>query len=399
MSLGHINIFVFLVFLDSIIYTALLFFRFSSKFHYKKNNHPIVQLIIYSLGLCLSFSLLLINKICSKRKGNKIISKNNKSYSFIFTENKRVSKKEKFLWFLLVSLIDFIFIIINNYYFYNSYFSKDNWIFSIVFLSLFSYKILNYKLYKHHYLSIIIISIGFLISLIENIFTDDDDAEKIFFECLLGLVTTLLYSLELTIDKYLMFSKYINSYEIIFFQGIIELILGVISLIITTKYDFFDNFWDYYNKLNKEEVIILFLSLILNFIYYSLIITIIDILTPFFILFVSILSTIFFTVFLFIITGGIFSNILTIVIYFLSFIMLLIYTEIIELNCFGLSYMTKRNIELRAKVDFITEDDEIESTYSENDLQRNTIDSNNDKQDEKLMPNDDDTESSEEDKI
>ena len=394
MSLGHINKYIFLVFLDSIIYTGLLFFKSINS----KNNHPIVQLIIYSLGLCLSFSLLLINKICSKRKGNKIISKNNKSYSFIFTENKRVSKKEKFLWFLLVSLIDFIFIIINNYYFYNSYFSKDNWIFSIVFLSLFSYKILNYKLYKHHYLSIIIISIGFLISLIENFFTDDD-AEKIFFECLLGLVTALLYSLELTIDKYLMFSKYINSYEIIFFQGIIELILGVISLIITTKYDFFDNFLDYYNKLNKEEVIILLLSLILNFIYYSLIITIIDILTPFFILFVSILSTIFFTVFLFIITGGIFSNILTIVIYFLSFIMLLIYTEIIELNCFGLSYMTKRNIELRAKVDFITEDDEIESTYSENDLQRNTIDSNNDKQDEKLMPNDDDTESSEEDKI
>ena len=53
--------------------------------------------------------------------------------------------------------------------------------------------------------------------------------KTIFFECLLGLVTALLYSLELTIDKYLMFSKYINSYEIIFFQGIIELILGVIS--------------------------------------------------------------------------------------------------------------------------------------------------------------------------
>ena len=38
--------------------------------------------------------------------------------------------------------------------------------------------------------------------------------------------------------------------------------------------------------------------------------------------------------------------------------MILVFTEIIELNCFGSSYMTKKNIELRAKLESFSEREE-----------------------------------------
>ena len=157
------------------------------------------------------------------------------------------------------------------------------------FWYLFSYKILNYKLYKHHYLSIIIISTSSLLLAIIQLY-ESEDKPKYIFSCLMGIIAVALYSLELTFDKYLIFSKYIKSYEILVFQGVIELILGIISLIIATKYDIIDNFWDYYNQLDKNEIIFLILLIILNSIYYSLIITIIDILSPFFIFIIFVIS-------------------------------------------------------------------------------------------------------------
>ncbi len=41
-------------------------------------------------------------------------------------------------------------------------------------------------------------------------------------------------------------------------------------------------------------------------------------------------------------------------------VMILIFIEIVELNCFGLSDMTKKNIEVRARLDAIMEKDEEE---------------------------------------
>ena len=171
-SLGKINKYIFLVLVDSIINSSLYYFELQSKYFYSNNDHPIVCLIIYSFGLCLSISLLLINKICSKRKRNIIISQENNLYISNLTKIKMVSKKEKFLWILLVSIIDFIFNIINNYYLNEISFSVYSLLFCFFFLSLFSYKILNHKLYKHHYLCIIILSISSFILTILYIFIE-----------------------------------------------------------------------------------------------------------------------------------------------------------------------------------------------------------------------------------
>ena len=387
-SLGQINKYMFLVLLDSIIYDCLGYFEWKSKISQEESSHPIIYQIIYSFGLCLSISLLLIKKTFSKRKTNTIISQENNPYLYNLTKIKRVSKKEKILWILLVSFIDFIVFFINLKVGKTKIFIISL-IFGVLSLSLFSYKILRYKLFKHHYLSIIIISISFLIGLIMIFILEKNKLIDNLILAALCIVSTTLYSLELTIDKYLIFSKYINSFEILFFQGIIELIIGVISLTITTKYDFIDNFLDYYNEIDNNEFIFLILLIIFNFIYYSLVISIIDIFSPFFILFIPLLSI---TIILIASIFGIsfnfnYTTIYLIIIFILDFIMLLIFTEIIELNCFGLSYMTKRNIELRAQLDSITEGDEIVRTDTEIGVQGYIIELNSVKEEEKLMSN------------
>ena len=387
-SLGQINKYMFLVLLDSIIYDCLGYFESKSKISQEENSHPIIYQIIYSFGLCLSISLLLIKKTFSKRKTNTIISQENNPYLYNLTKIKRVSKKEKLLWILLVSFIDFIVFFINLKVGKTKIFIISL-IFGVLSLSLFSYKILRYKLFKHHYLSIIIISISFLIGLIMIFILEKNKIIDFLILAALCIVSTTLYSLELTIDKYLIFSKYINSFEILFFQGIIELIIGVISLTITTKYDFIDNFLDYYNEIDNNEFIFLILLIIFNFIYYSLVISIIDIFSPFFILFIPLLSiTIIQIASIFGISFNFnYSTIYLIIIFILDFIMLLIFTEIIELNCFGLSYMTKRNIELRAQLDSITEGDEIVRTDTEIGVQGYIIELSGVKEEEKLMSN------------
>ena len=111
----------------------------------------------------------------------------------------------------------------------------------------------------------------------------------------------------------------------------------------------------YYLERIQEKGLIRFIALIfLNFGYYSHIYIIIDIFSPFHIFLIimiyyaisglvnfipSIYEQFFVldTIFLIIMLGCLF--------------FVLVFIEIIELNCFRLSYMTKKNIELRARID------------------------------------------------
>ena len=150
----------------------------------------------------------------------------------------------------------------------------------------------------------------------------------------------------------MMYKKYIKAYEILFFQGIIETILGVITLIITTKIGKIDNFFDFIRSLDGKEIGI-FIALIVNqFIVYSIQITVIDIFSPFHVFLINVLEE--FILFFFLIKKHnsnlklIITNIICIII---CLVLMLIFIELIELNFCGLSYMTKKNIDLRARLD------------------------------------------------
>ena len=160
-SLGKINRYISLIFLALLPYALLSFVEEESKFFNENNLHPIIYSIIYSLGLCLSFIFLIIYKIRNKTRTEKnsslLIENINISIHFGV---KKISKKEKFLWILLVSVIDFLSNNIYNIYWINFNNYLNIWASTITFMSLFSFYLLNKKLYKHHYISIICIIIA-----------------------------------------------------------------------------------------------------------------------------------------------------------------------------------------------------------------------------------------------
>ena len=148
--------------------------------------------------------------------------------------------EKKFFWILLVSIIAFISIILDciTWSFRES--NKNIWAFYFLFLSTFSICLLKYKLYKHHYISIIIIVIlNLLFSIISGETFIGHIKEKNYFNLII-IFNILFFSLELVLYKYLMFTKYIQSYEILFFEGIFLSSLLIISLIILIKVEYFE---------------------------------------------------------------------------------------------------------------------------------------------------------------
>ena len=76
----------------------------------------------------------------------------------------------------------------------------------------------------------------------------------------ISFVTDIMFSLTFVLYKYYMLIKYINPYEIMFYEGVFELIFSIITLIITTSIDKLDNFVTFFKdeRLDALECFILF---------------------------------------------------------------------------------------------------------------------------------------------
>ena len=373
-SFGKINRYIILILFGAIFRSLLTLLEQNSVNFENENKHPIVYSMIYSLGLCLNFILVLIIKFRKKsakeveRKKSVVdnllpLDKDNRINAFANMNIKQITNKEKYLWILLISIIDYISYVFFCKFWVNYDNYLNTWAFTIGFMSIFSYKILQIKYYRHHYLCIIVIIIeGISYNIISHKFYPEAFMKN-YLHYLSFLVTEVIFSLLSVLDKYLIHKKYINSYEILFSQGIIEFILGVITLTITTKINKLDNFFDFIHSLsNNGKEIVIFVALIIDqFFVYAVQITVIDIFSPFHVFLMKIINE--FILFFSTIDKNI-NNIkvliLTLVCIVTCLIMILIFIEIIELNFCGLSYMTKKNIELRARLDSVLEvnDDE-----------------------------------------
>ena len=373
-SFGKINRYIILILFGAIFRSLLTLLEQNSVNFENENKHPIVYSMIYSLGLCLNFILVLIIKFRKKsakeveRKKSVVdnllpLDKDNRINAFANMNIKQITNKEKYLWILLISIIDYISYVFFCKFWVNYDNYLNTWAFTIGFMSIFSYKILQIKYYRHHYLCIIVIIIeGISYNIISHKFYPEAFMKNYLYY-LSFLVTEVIFSLLSVLDKYLIHKKYINSYEILFSQGIIEFILGLITLTITTKINKLDNFFDFIHSLsNNGKEIVIFVALIIDqFFVYAVQITVIDIFSPFHVFLMKIINE--FILFFSTIDKNI-NNIkvliLTSVCIVTCLLMILIFIEIIELNFCGLSYMTKKNIELRAKLDSVLEvnDDE-----------------------------------------
>ena len=365
--LGKTNKYIFLILIEALVSFALDFVGQKSKFFLDKKLDPFIFDINKSFGFSLSFILFIIYKIRNKRK-------NNKANQLLIKQNNinKISCKKKYLWILLLSIVVFISMFLDSYFWINVDNYINLWTFYIVFLSLFSYLILKNKLYKHHYISIIITTIlGLLYNIISNKLNIENIKQN-YIIYLIGILNMIVYSLDLVLNKYCMLIKYIKSYEILFFEGLIALLLSIISLIIAIKIGYIDNFWNYYENIDTKEIIIFVSLSLINFIYGILALIIIDIFSPFYFLLADYVDNLIYFFYslnemdLFIILS-------TIVFLIIYIFMILVFIELIELNFLGLSKMTKRNIELRAKLESMEAIEYDINDFSDTDDKTDTI--------------------------
>ena len=215
-------------------------------------------------------------------------------------------------------------------------------ILNILITSLFYYLIFKIKLYRHHYLSIIlIIIVGFIIDIIlGNLLFDIDNNLGLFF---FRLLREVLFSLSSVVDKYILEKKFGSVYEILLTNGVITSTLFIIFAIIDHNFFGIYNYEEYFNNFNTTELLVasgvIITQLGLN---------------------VSILFTNknnspchIFIIFIF---GQLayyidFSGSDAIVIFCLIIILFLsfVFNEILEINFLGLSDNTKKNISKRAE--------------------------------------------------
>ena len=343
-----------MILLDALFYFARIIIEDDYKFINEDNLHPIIYNLSHSLGSSLSFILIIIYKIRNKRNMNPLLIKPNNM--------KKTTFFNKILWILLISIVVFISTTLNSIFWINNDNYINIWSFYIIFLSLFSHILLNNKLYKHHYISMIIMII---MGLFYNIISPQINIKKYYAIYIISILNSILYSLEYVLDKYCLLIKYIETFEILFYRGLIVSISLIITLIITTKIGKIDNFWDYYEILGTKEIIIFISLVLINFFYYILFLKIIDVFSPFHIVLVNFIAESL-SFFYYIVSYDLLSIIFNIILITIEIFMILIFIEIIELNCLGLSTMIKRNIELRANLEVLKREETDDNSVLSN---------------------------------
>ena len=242
--------------------------------------------------------------------------------------------KGKWLYIILSSII----FLIQLFFLVVSFHIKTNaWIWYILFSSIFYYFIFKVQLHKHHYLSIILI---ILIGLIIDLVTESLQKELVNDLLLLTMkfLKEIFFSLYNVLAKYVIEKKYASVYEFSFYVGLINLILLIIFSILDHYYFGLYNYTDYFNNFNNNELLVM-LGVIISQLGINL-------------------TTLFTTknyspchVFIIFVFGQLayyikFDGVSIIVIICLILILFLslIFNEIIEINIWGLSHNTKKNI-------------------------------------------------------
>ena len=338
-----INKYTSLILIEIGLYFGIYYVEKEAEFFQYEILYQIMPEISSSFGSCLSFILLIIYNIINKRK----INKNNLALLKINNTNE-LNWKKKILLILLISIIAYSSIMLNFYIWINEG-DENLFVLYFIFLTLFSNLLLKTKLYRHHYFSIIVIAIvDFVTYLTDEVLIDNNETEFKYSYSLI-ILYIIIYCLELVLYKYYMFIKYIQTYEILFFEGLFLSVFLIITLIILIMKTEYINFWEYYEYIDPKEIIIFSSLTLLKFIYNILQLIIIDYFSPFHIILTNLIPE---NIVYFLKTGYETRDLIAgIVILIIDISMILLYVEFIELNFLGLSKMTKRNIELRAKYD------------------------------------------------
>ena len=315
-------------------------------------DHAIISNILVSISYFFTIIPFLILKYRTNNKHKIESIKNNdledmedKDMEDKPTITQKDITKGKWLYIFLYNFIDFVQGIIIMYVIG---LKSNYWILNIFITSIFYYLIFKIKLYKHHYLSmILIIVIGIILDLVlENLQYDINELKFV----LLRLLREILYSSTIVLIKYLFEKKFCSIYEISLSNGIMNAILFIILAIFDYYFFKLDNFIEYFDKFGNQEILVIIGLMITQLGLYicTLIINKTNSPCHVFIIFV-------FGQLAYYVDFSKISKIFIIVCLLLILFMLLIFNEIIEINCFGLEKNTKKNIMKRAR----TESDDL----------------------------------------
>ena len=186
------------------------------------------------------------------------------------------------------------------------------------------------------------------------------------------LLREILYSSTIVLIKYLFEKKFCSIYEISLSNGIMNTILFIILAIFDYYFFKLDNFIEYFDKFGNQEILVIIGLMITQLGLYICILIINKTNSPCHIFIIYVFGQLAYYV-----DFSKISKIFIIVCLLLILFMLLIFNEIIEINCFGFEKNTKKNIAKRARMesnDLLVLDNKLIKDKEELDLEENELD-------------------------
>ena len=294
-----------------------------------------------NLFLIIPCIISIIRSKKGKANNNKKENANNlNKIEYIYQDDKN-NVKYRGLFILLIALVLFVNY---NMLVYTFKISINTWILFILFASIFYYLFFKIKLYRHHYLSIIIILIlGIVIDLIldnYNIPVND------YLLVLVSIVRIILLSFVYILFKYTIEKKCVSLYTIGFCNGVLILIFSIIFAILDNYFFGMYNYELFFNNFNFNKLLIILglRSTQLGIYTTTNIINKNDSPCHVFIVYVFGQFGYYFNDF----SSPVRTSMVILCLIFILFFSL-VFNEIIELNFLRLSFNTKRNIVLRAE--------------------------------------------------
>ena len=288
-------------------------------------------------------------KIKMDSKASKKIRNLNTQKSLIKVNEEIVKDKWRYIFLAL-------FFFIQNISLVFTFDIKTNaWIFYILLASLFYYLIFKIKLYKHHYLSaILILIIGITIDLItKNL---QNEITNIFL--LIKFIKEIFFALYNVMVKFVIEKKYVSVYELSFYIGVINFILTAIVEVFDYFFFKYDDLGKYFNNFDIKELLVMLGIISSQFVLNLAYLFTIKIYSPCHVFIIFVFGQLAYYIYF---EEGILISTLVIVCLIFILFLSLIFSEIIELNFCKLSYNTKKNISKRAEsdVDFYAKNNEI----------------------------------------
>ena len=374
-SKGYINKYILFALIAGLskCFVSIMVFKFDKFANY--NKHPLIIGFNAGIGMSLSIIPLIIVKTKSRRDKTNDKSKENQQLSlkgtrislgdvnYIEKYDKKKLRIQKYLILLACAFLDFAQKFLS--FFLKKLIINNIWMFNIIFISLFDYLIMKAKLYRHQYIScIIIVLIGIAATVVGLL----GDNERITVKLFLCIGIEIMYSLAIVLAKFLMDHRACSPFDVTFYEGIFALIVNSILLAIFTnipitdeggKLDKILKLTEYNGKIYIDHFIAAFKDMQVGEVFFFILSA-----------FGRLISNLFghiivkhYTsshIILVLILGEIglafkekheWKEIVQFSLFVFALFILLIFTEIIEINACDLEKNTRKNIQLREELE------------------------------------------------